>query len=322
MKILAVGDIHVKTSNFDIIDQLIVFMETKIKDTNPDNVVLLGDILDYHEKVITQCLNKACELIDRISKLKHVYILVGNHDYTSNTQFLTKNHWMNTLKYCSNVTIVDTVIVKHGITFCPYVFPGRFIEALNTNPKSLQSSLIFCHQEFRGCDLGIVKSIDGDDPSIIKSKIISGHIHDNQQVGDNVFYVGAPFQHSFSEKEKRVIFLITDNEIEEIPVNIGLKKTICVDFSDVCTLNTNFIKSDHLTRIIISGTLSEIKSFKKTEVYKTLSKKSKIIFKNKSETLQLDKNTGVKSFNDVCTSEINKETNCQVLINLFTNICK
>src|SRR5690606_22144763 len=161
---------------------------------------------------------------------------------------------MNLLKYHNNVTIVDKVIVEHGITFCPYVFPGRFIEALETNKESFNSKLIFCHQEFRGCDLGIVKSVDGDDPTLIKSKIISGHIHDNQQIGDNVFYTGAPIQHAFSEKEKRVIFFIEDENIIEIPVNIGIKNSITIDFKDIGTIDTNTLKPNCHTRLIVNAT--------------------------------------------------------------------
>ena len=55
-----------------------------------------------------------------------------NHD-----QFLTNNHWMNALKQWENVTIVDKVlhieVDTKDLLFCPFVAPGRFIEALETN---------------------------------------------------------------------------------------------------------------------------------------------------------------------------------------------
>ena len=39
-------------------------------------------------------------------------LLVGNHDYINNQQFLTNNHWMNAMKDWNNVTIIDKVIKR------------------------------------------------------------------------------------------------------------------------------------------------------------------------------------------------------------------
>ena len=103
-----------------------------------------------------------------LSSYSTTYILVGNHDYISNTQFLTTNHWMNAMKEWKNVVIVDKVIQQNindlSFVFVPYVFPGRFQEALNTiHIDGINKiSCIFAHQEFKGCKLGAILSDIGD----------------------------------------------------------------------------------------------------------------------------------------------------------------
>ncbi len=46
----------------------------------------------------------------------------------------------------------------------PYVPPGRFVEALNIidNEWWKNVNCIFAHQEFYGCKMGAIESIEGD----------------------------------------------------------------------------------------------------------------------------------------------------------------
>lgn len=321
MKYLVVGDIHVKTTNIPMVDRLSDFIVDQTRKTQPDAVVFLGDVLDYHEKIITQCLNRAYSLIARVSAICPLYILVGNHDYISNMQFLTENHWMNALKRWPNVTIVDRVIVENNTTFCPYVFPGRFTEALETSPGSSKSEIIFCHQEFRGCDMGAVKSEHGDDPASVDALVVSGHIHDNQQLTRNVRYVGAPLQHTFSESEKRVVFFMDGTEITEIPVGIGLKRTITLSYEDVSGFDVASIESDIETRIVVTATISECKALKKTAKYKTLVKQCKMVFRAVSDT-PIPVKKEYTSFNETCIEIISKSDNSVRLMEKFAAIIK
>ena len=74
-------------------------------------------------------------MFETLSKLKPLYILVGNHDYINNSQFLTDNHWLNCFKNKNNIHIIDNVLLCNhnnlNVIMCPYVPDGRFIEALN-----------------------------------------------------------------------------------------------------------------------------------------------------------------------------------------------
>lgn len=316
---LVVGDIHVKTHNLHLMDALASFLEKQVEYENPDIVVLLGDILDYHEKILTPCLNKAYSLISRLAKLRPVYILVGNHDYISNSQFLTDTHWMNAMKLWPNVTVVDTVIVERGIAFCPYVSPGRFAEALQTVEGATDAKLIMCHQEFRGCDLGVIKSEHGDTYHAYSGLVVSGHIHDNQWLchdgGMGVYYVGAPLQHAFGDKEKRVVAMIgKDLSVREIGVGIGQRACITVSYDN---LGDVVVRPGVETRVTIVATVAECKAFKKTQQYKQLAKKAKIVFRNPDTVAVVQPKA--RGFADICREKVCATAN-PAIIGLYDSL--
>lgn len=316
MKVLIIGDIHIKTNNLDQISKLQQVIIDKINDLNPDFVVFLGDVLDYHEKIITPCLNKACELIKEVSTLCKLYVLVGNHDYISNTQFLSDNHWMNALKQWNNVIIVDRVLVNDKCTFCPYVYPGKLLEALQTNKEYIHSEILFCHQEFKGCDMGMIVSESGDEYSNLENfkYIISGHIHDSQWLSDKVFYVGAPLQHAFSESDKRILCLLNNDDIKEIPVNVHQKRTLNVTIDECKDLNVE--NTENVSwKVIVNCTPSESKSFRKTSIYKQLCRNVKIVFNCSTLNTPIESNTTVNQidFLSVCKQKINQSKDVEVL---------
>jgi len=126
----------------------------------------------------------------------------------NNQQFLTDNHWLNCLKKWKNVVIVDRPVTEtiddELFVFCPYVFPGRFTEALNTLDIDWKNaSGIFAHQEFAGCKMGAIVSVEGDKWPVDNPYVISGHIHSKQIIQENIYYTGSAMQHAFGESEKK-----------------------------------------------------------------------------------------------------------------------
>lgn len=229
-QILFIGDVHIKFNNLKEIE----ILENKILDLkeNITFIVIAGDVLDTHEKINTQLLNKAYNFIKICRRKAPVYVLVGNHDYINNQQFLTSNHWMNGLKEWNNIYIVDKPIYYNEgkYLFMPYVPVGRFIEALSPSnvvleegrqptqpivdvtdanvefykPKSVDIQFdwkkcicIFAHQEMKNCKMGPIQSIEGDEWNLEWPMLISGHIHERQFVQKNVLYPGSVINHSF-----------------------------------------------------------------------------------------------------------------------------
>jgi DNA repair exonuclease SbcCD nuclease subunit len=278
MNILTIGDPHFRTNNIPECELLQERLINIISEQNPDLIVVLGDLLHYHERLHTTALNHAIEFIDMLRNYTHTFVLTGNHDFISNSQFLTDKHWMNALKEWKNVTIVDKVISfkqndKH-IVLLPYVPPGRFEEALNTLEESWKTAdAIFCHQEFYGVQMGAIKSQDGDKWRLDYPYVFSGHIHDRQQLQSNLYYVGSCLQHAFGESGKKTVALLKFGErsinILEIPTNLPRKKIIYIDIENVGEFKEKEDSRDHI-KLCVKGTYEEFKSFKKTRQYKDL----------------------------------------------------
>jgi hypothetical protein len=125
--------------------------------------------------------------------------------------------------------------------------------------------------------------------------VVSGHIHDNQQIGSNILYPGTPLQHSFGDSDKRVLCLIEfENElkIKEIPLNVPRKRIIKANLEDI---NSFDIKSvDENTKIKLDVTTEEFKLFKETSNYKQLLKKG--------VKIQIQKKKDSKNINDEVSS--------------------
>jgi predicted MPP superfamily phosphohydrolase len=136
-KVLFVGDPHFKIKNVEYIPLFTSKVVAVAESADLDFVVVAGDLLDNHDKLDVEPFNLALNFINLLSQKNKVFVLVGNHDYKNNQQFLSNHHWMNALKKWNNVTIVDDV-VEHEVKkqckflFVPYVPPGRFIEAIET----------------------------------------------------------------------------------------------------------------------------------------------------------------------------------------------
>ena len=306
MKVIAIGDPHFRVENVKEVDIFIQKILELISRENPDFVVVLGDVLHTHERIHTIPLNKAYEFIKGISQLTKVYVLVGNHDFIQNQQFLTTNHWMNGMKEWKNVTIVDTVIESEDkkFLFCPYTPNGRFLEALTLSSIPFASKLaIFAHQEFMGCKMGAIDSIDGDvwDPSY--PQIISGHIHSNQRPQPNIYYPGSSMQIAFGESENNIIPIFEFDhdrllQMKEIDLGMTRKKIVYKDVSDVSSYVIP--SSDEAeVKLTIQGTKEELKAFQKSDTYKTILKTgTKVVLKPSVDMILSDQISSSSSKED------------------------
>ena len=289
VRILTIGDPHFKVNYIPEVDLFIKSITNLATKLQPDLIIILGDLLDKHEKIYTIPLNKAYELVDNMRKVAKTYVLVGNHDLISCSQFLSSNHWMNGMKEWDNTVVVDKIIYEKikdmEFIFCPYVYPGRFIEALNTGKKDWKKvNAIFAHQEFFGCKMGAIISVAGDKWDKNYPQIISGHIHSRQIPQKNIYYPGSAMQCAFGESKKNIIAHLTfeNNEfkLEEIDLELPRKKIIYVNINDIEEYKIPETKDK--IKITLNGNFSEFKTFKKTKKYKKLLEQGiKVNFKPK-----------------------------------------
>ncbi len=288
ISVLTIGDPHFRMDNLDDISVYISRIEHIVRTDKPNFVVVLGDLLHCHERVHTNVLNKAYMFIHRIRKLAPLYVLVGNHDYINNSQFLSDNHWMNALKEWDNVHIVDKGMVCQTVfgkfIFCPYVFPGRFVEALDIIDNEWRTArTIFCHQEFYGCSMGAITSVEGDKWESDYPFVISGHVHDKQRLQENIYYTGSSIQHAYGESHNKTIAMChftAHIDVECIDLNLPRKKIVYMDFEQINQFKPE--KGKDYLRITLTGSYEEFKVFRKSKKYKELVKHNiKIVYKPK-----------------------------------------
>jgi DNA repair exonuclease SbcCD nuclease subunit len=322
VSLLFIGDPHFQVGNIPEVNEFIMRLEALALDKQPDIICIAGDLLHTHERLHTVPLNKAYDLVDRMRKIAKTYVLVGNHDFIQNQQFLTENHWMNGMKEWENTVIVDkvTTLCLNDIflVFTPYVSPGRFEEALNTCSEEWKTAdCIFAHQEFFGCKMGAIVSVEGDKWPLDFPEVVSGHIHSKQRPQENIYYSGSAMQHAFGESEKNIIALLTWEEpgekygLEEFDLKLPRKRIVYTDVESMEDYKAP--ETEDKIKITISGVYDEFKAFKKTKKYRELIKSgTKVVFKPKRLQKKKKENAppiDESSFTTILTSLVNAEKN-------------
>jgi DNA repair exonuclease SbcCD nuclease subunit len=294
MKILAIGDPHFKVDNIEeskiFTDNLSSFLS---QNTDIEIIVVLGDVLHNHEKLHTFALNSATTFFSMLlSHKRKCFCLVGNHDATSNTIFLTDNHWMNALKGWNGLTIVDRPIIEFinetdFITLCPYVPDGRFHEALShiTSMNILeekrikindwkQSKCIFSHQLFDGVKMGPIVARNVEEWKEEYPFCINGHIHENQRPQENIYIPGSAMQEGYGDMTDKIVAVITLNEtkipfVDEIDLNIKRKKIIYTTVDEIDNIQSKLEKNENIYyKIVVKGSDAELKALKNSSKYK------------------------------------------------------
>lgn len=246
---------------------------------------------------------------------------------TSEHPFNALKYWSNT-KIID--TTYEEVIAGKKFLFVPYVPPGRLNEAIktivpNTNqninqisPQEMNSTkekeenttvttattdadlvaylsgitTVFAHQEFKGAKMGAIISTVGDIWPPSWPYVISGHIHDYDELEKNIIYVGTPIQHAFGDRDDKTVSWFTwsepafSTELNEpyIPrterIDLSMVKKIIV-YLTTTELATYVPPTDRQIKIVVTGTSAEIKSAMKLANVKTLTSAGiKIVYKD------------------------------------------
>lgn len=289
-RVLALGDLHIQPDNLADINVYLSQLRKYLASTRVDMIVILGDTLHTHEIVYSQCMNKMLDYIHLCQEFAPTYILVGNHEYISNQMYLNDNHpfvgWKGKYNIVDRVKHVE--VKGKNLVLCPYVPDGRFVEALNTGTFDWTiADCIFGHQLLNKAKMGAITAKDVEDWKPEYPMLISGHIHDKQNIGENLHYTGSSIQVAFGEREDHTISMVTVDgkvtiaNIEEVNIYPPTKKTV---YTDISRLKELKLPQEENTKIklSISGDAEEFKTFKKTTEYKDMIKKGvKVVFKQK-----------------------------------------
>jgi DNA repair exonuclease SbcCD nuclease subunit len=299
MRILAIGDQHFTTKNIKEIETFIDVVTGIAEECKPDLIVLLGDLLHTHEKIHTVPLNKAYTFIKKMRDIALTYVIVGNHDYINASQFLSDNHWLNSLKEWPNVVVVDKVVTYQVdddlLVFSPYVEPERFLDAMNTIDNWRDASVIFCHQEFYGCNMNGNYVSNQGKWDLSFPQVVSGHIHTKQHLQKNIYYTGSSMETEWKDVEgnensyNTIAVLSVENKkmtIEEKEIRLHRKLKVHLKIEDLESFVIPEENAEDQIRLQISGIpYEEFNTLKQTTKYKELIEKDiKVDFEfNKSE---------------------------------------
>jgi len=360
LTVLTLGDPHFKVKNIKDTELMVQKVINLVTETKPHLIVVLGDILDRFESIHVSPLVRAVKFLIQLSNLSKVIVLIGNHDRQNNSDFLSDFHPFTALEENPNIIIASKVIDLHvklnenGIEFIdgnlidsenvmhfalvPYVYPGRFEEALNTNKWISHNGIekldcIFAHQEFRGCKMGVVKSIVGDEWAPERPFVVSGHIHEYQVLQENIVYTGSLLQNNYGDNHDKTIsffdmikgskITITERRVSlDLPKKMIIRLT-CDEVSD-CK-----ICYDDEVKIVISGNIVELKSIDKSNKVLKWRKRGipvqlkEIVNKEDPNKTTDENNTSVdkKTFTDALYQNVKKEKSIRRLFKeLFGDI--
>ena len=325
MKILTIGDPHFRKNNVLESQEMVEKLLVVARNRHPKIIVVLGDVLHRHETINVFPLNRAEEMILNLSQIAPTFVLVGNHDRPNNSNYLTEEHPFNALKHWNNVYIVDkvmdVVLSSYRFVFVPYVPPGKFMDALSTIEEPLKNTnMIFAHQEFYGAKMGAIVSKAGDEWSLENPLVVSGHIHDFDQLQPNIIYTGTPMQHSFGDKDDKTISLFTlENGIQHERIDLGLTKKI-TKYITPEQLHTYTPPENVLIKLKVRGEESAIKAAIKLEKVRELKKAGVVVvfetIKNTETKVKFSKQIGYK---DRLYGEIENDLHC---VKWFNKILK
>lgn len=279
MKVLVIGDPHIKSDDIHESEQLIQRMVQIANQEKPNLIVVSGDILDRMDVANVRAHVTSTNLLRSLYPIASLLVLIGNHDLPSPKAYLSDQHFFTPLYEWPSTMVVDIqckVFEIDGVKMAavPYVANGRFQEALNSNPEYDPNviNIIFAHQQFIGCNMNGIISSTGDRWSSELPLVISGHIHQHQMI-NGVIYVGTPRQSSFRDTLDKSVSLfeissqdnggILSNGMyvfeRRIPVGLPIKVKIVISVNQI---NTWVVPPNAKVKLEITGTHAEIAAAK------------------------------------------------------------
>lgn len=193
MKILRVGDPHVKVGNIAESKSLIDFIVKTALELKVDRIEVLGDLFHTHAIVRLEVVDFWVWALKKLSEICEVVVLVGNHDQSGDYNSDNSSLSVFGLMGWKNLFIVEKPILLGIFGYIPYTHNNnKFISDANSLADNGIKVLV-CHQTLQGSkyESGMYAPdgipIEGWAERF--THIISGHIHSEQSFA-NVIYPG------------------------------------------------------------------------------------------------------------------------------------
>jgi hypothetical protein len=257
-KRLVIGDPHFKRNNIEETDLLVSEIDRLITLEEPDEVILLGDVIDRYS-LRTDC--RAKEWILRLTTMvERVILIVGNHERENNLDYQSRIHYYVGMEGVEGLEIVDSARMIGSCLYVPYVAPGRFEEAIAPYISN-EIEWIFAHQSFIGCSDPCAKDLWAG-----PQKCISGHIHTRMYLYNgvrstnkdwDVYYPGAALCNSFIDERDRYICVVEGKSVRDIKIKSIPRHLVILDERLEQDAIDLILVANKYTRIVLEGTIED-----------------------------------------------------------------
>lgn len=195
MKILRVGDPHIRPSNIEEADRLMAFVKEIVIGGKIDRLEILGDLFHTHAVIRLEVLLFWNKWLQVFSDIVQTVVLVGNHDMSGDDHF--RGHSLTVFKRMqnANLKIIDTPTTIGNFGYLPYIHSNEDFTSAARRLNGKQAKILVCHTTFGGSqyDNGFYAPGGVNPDEIPFETIISGHIHKEQVIaGGKVDYPGTP----------------------------------------------------------------------------------------------------------------------------------
>lgn len=249
-----------------------------------DRIVFCGDLYQaVGDNLSTQTQSAVCEFVEKISKIKPLDMLVGNHDLSGTTNFKAV-HKLIPFKYFDNVTVYDSPVEKDGIVYMPYCTSDEYATTVLENIKDKKNKVVFSHLELKGINLGNgIETTHGVPLDLLLQfkMTIQGHYHGSSSYGPNIKVIGSTQRLSFKDPGKSrnniIIYDTETNKIERRSFNCPDWLTFTDDnIDDILTTDlNNYVKVEVSSDILLTDDIkARLDLFKGKDIHIDLTRLS------------------------------------------------
>lgn len=318
-------DVHIHEKNTDLVKDLVQQLIEYCLKNKIDVIIQGGDIFNSRKGQSIETLDCFSDILTELHKNSiRMYGIAGNHDkndYESAKSYLNVFRYHPSYIYIEDLTSVTSIHNDYNFILLPFfkedtILYDKIISAISLI-KEGKKNILVTH-----CAIEGVKNNDGSvvNNRITKDmlnkfdKVLVGHYH-NEQIFDNVHYMGSFYQANYGEDNKKGFWSLSyDGKFKHIKTKFPEYKKVMIDLDLTTPLETEELikeyKSDYDNiRFNFKGTKEQLNSiddnkFKRVGI--DVKKESfeiinGIIEAESNEYISFDKSGILEEFETFCT---------------------
>ena len=317
--ILISNDWHIKEDNCQQITDLVRQQIITARSYGCEYLACLGDVFNSRKHQSQQVLQTFKNILDEIlSNNLKLIVIPGNHD---KTVYEYKESFLDPFEYHPALHLIRdyNIVTIEGIEFqfIPFFIEEQWLQYFEDNVNFSKGNIqILCsHIAVTGSRNNDGKKVENViKPSLFRKfhKVLLGHYHDHQKIGDNIYHLPSIQQNNFGENpNKGFTFVYNDGSIEIINSQFKPFKTVKIDLDTISKNELNaliaensvFVDSTNI-RFSFTGNESKLKSINKESI-RSLGIDVKVINKDIEVVDDFDQITIVRYNNDSILEELN-----------------